>query len=98
MTSIFGVIDGILQSMLLDILDNLPWLCISSNQLKMVLWLLKQCKVAGVPLYSRFRKLQDHLCGLCRSKPQDYISGMGNRLFVNDVQESIPRVSLQIVL
>jgi hypothetical protein len=70
----------------------------SSNQLKMVLWLLKQCKVAGVPSYSGFRKPQDHLCGLCGSEPQDYTSGMGNRFFVNDVQESIAQVSLQIVL
>ncbi|KAJ7694479.1 hypothetical protein B0H14DRAFT_3100616 [Mycena olivaceomarginata] len=57
----------------------------------MILWLLKQCKVAGVPSYSGFRKLQDHLRGLCGSEPQDYTSGMGNRFFVNDVRESIAR-------
>ncbi|KAJ7302618.1 hypothetical protein DFH08DRAFT_641770, partial [Mycena albidolilacea] len=78
-------------SMLLDILDNLPRLRMSSNQLKMILWLLKQCKVADVPSYSGFRKLQDHLRGLCGSEPQDYTSGMGNRFFVNDVRESIAR-------
>ncbi|KAF7366090.1 hypothetical protein MVEN_00485300 [Mycena venus] len=78
-------------SMLLDILDNLPRLRMSSNQLKMVLWILKECKVANIPSYSAFRKMQDHLRGLCGSEPKDYTSTMGNRFFVNDVWESIAR-------
>ncbi|KAJ7691617.1 hypothetical protein B0H17DRAFT_1159782 [Mycena rosella] len=76
---------------LLDILDNLPRLWMSSNQLKMILWILKQCNVASVPSYSAFRGLQDHLRGLCGSEPKAYTSSIGNRFFVNDIRESVAR-------
>ncbi|KAJ7474227.1 hypothetical protein FB451DRAFT_1351527 [Mycena latifolia] len=78
-------------SMLLDILDNLPCLRMSSNQLKMILWILKECKVTSVPSYSAFRQMQEHLRGLCGSEPKAYTSSIGNRFFVNDVRESIAR-------
>ncbi|KAJ6608328.1 hypothetical protein B0H10DRAFT_2303295 [Mycena sp. CBHHK59/15] len=78
-------------SMLLDILDNLPRLRMSSNQLKMILWILNECKVTNVPSYSGFRRMQDHLRRLCGSEPKAYTSSIGNRFFVNDVRESIAR-------
>ncbi|KAJ6631043.1 hypothetical protein B0H10DRAFT_2321221 [Mycena sp. CBHHK59/15] len=77
--------------MLLDILDNLPRLRMSSNQLKMILWILNECKVTNVPSYSGFRRMQDHLRRLCGSEPKAYTSSIGNRFFVNDVRESIAR-------
>ncbi|KAF7311326.1 hypothetical protein MKEN_01034300 [Mycena kentingensis (nom. inval.)] len=55
--------------MLLDIMDNLPRLRLSSSHLSIVLWLLKQCGVQN----------------LCGSEPQAYTSTAGNRFFVNDV-------------
>jgi hypothetical protein len=33
------------QMMLLDILDNLPHLCMSSSQFQMILWLLRECRI-----------------------------------------------------
>lgn len=83
--------------MLLDILDNLPRLRMSSNQLKMILWILNECKVVSVPSYSGFRRMQDRLRGLCGSEPKGYTSSIGNRFFVNDVRESIARVSLSLL-
>ncbi|KAJ7266270.1 hypothetical protein C8J57DRAFT_1069087 [Mycena rebaudengoi] len=78
--------------MLLDIIDNLPRLRMSSNQFKMILWLLKECKVANVPTYSGFRAMQVHLRGLCSgSEPKAYTSSVGNKFFVNDIRESIAR-------
>ncbi|KAJ7902849.1 hypothetical protein B0H14DRAFT_3079952 [Mycena olivaceomarginata] len=77
--------------MLLDILDNLPRLRMSSNQFKMILWILKECKVADVPSYTAFRSMQEGLCGLCGSTPKAYTSSIGNRFFVNDIRESIAR-------
>jgi hypothetical protein len=73
----------LLKGMLLDILDNLPRLRMSSNQFKMILWILKECKVA----------MQEGLRELCGSTPKAYTSSIGNRFFVNDVRESIARVS-----
>jgi hypothetical protein len=83
----------ILKGMLLDILDNLPRLRMSSNQFKMILWILKECKVADVPSYAAFRRMQEGLRELCGSTPKAYTSSIGNRFFVNDVRESIARVS-----
>ncbi|KAJ7096589.1 hypothetical protein B0H15DRAFT_774168 [Mycena belliarum] len=77
--------------MLLDILDNLPRLRMSSNQFKMILWILKQCNVANVPSYSTFRKMQTHMRALCGSEPKSYTSSVGNQFFVNDIRETIAR-------
>ncbi|KAJ7756798.1 hypothetical protein DFH07DRAFT_773024 [Mycena maculata] len=63
----------------------------SSNQLKMILWILKECKVVNVPSYSGFRSMQDHLRNLCGSEPKGYTSSIGNRFFVNNVRELIAR-------
>ncbi|KAJ6618968.1 hypothetical protein B0H10DRAFT_2371976 [Mycena sp. CBHHK59/15] len=78
-------------TMLLDILDNLPRLRMSSNQFKMILWILKQCNVSNVPSYNSFHKMQDKLRNLCGSEPKSYTSSVGNRFFVNDIRETIAR-------
>jgi hypothetical protein len=46
------------QSFLLDILDNLPHIWLSSSQLKLILWLLKELGVQDVPSYDRFQTMQ----------------------------------------
>jgi hypothetical protein len=79
--------------MLLDILDNLPRLRMSSNQLRMILWILKESGVNNVPSYDAFRKLQNNLREVCGSVPKPYTSSLGNLFFVNDVRESVARVS-----
>jgi hypothetical protein len=84
--------------MLLDILDNLPRLRMSSNQFKMILWLLKEAGVAHVPSYAGFQKLQNELRDLCGSTPQQHTSSLGNIFYVNDVRESVGWVSANIVL
>ncbi|KAJ6608000.1 hypothetical protein B0H10DRAFT_1816685 [Mycena sp. CBHHK59/15] len=78
--------------MLLDIIDNLPRLRMSSNQFKMILWILKECNVSNVPSYNGFRKMQNRLRELCGSAPKSYTSTVGNRFFVNDIRETIARV------
>ncbi|KAJ6612631.1 hypothetical protein B0H10DRAFT_2279214 [Mycena sp. CBHHK59/15] len=78
-------------AMLLDILDNLPRLRMSSNQFKMSLWILNECNVSKVPAYNAFRKMQEHLRRLCGSEPKLYTSTVGNRFYVNDLRETIAR-------
>ncbi|KAJ7827162.1 hypothetical protein B0H14DRAFT_3721679 [Mycena olivaceomarginata] len=77
--------------MLLDILDNLPRLRMSSNQFKMILWIMKECNVSNVPSYNSFRKMQNGLRTLCGSELKAYTSSVGNRFFVNDIRETIAR-------
>ncbi|KAJ7198300.1 hypothetical protein GGX14DRAFT_374386 [Mycena pura] len=77
--------------MLLDIVDNLPRLRLSSSHFKIILWLLKECGVRNIPSYYSFRKMQASLRNLCGSTPQAYTSTVGNRFFVNDVRDSVAR-------
>ncbi|KAJ7718672.1 hypothetical protein B0H16DRAFT_1739980 [Mycena metata] len=45
----------------LDILDNLPRLRLSSSQLKMILWIMKECGAKDVPSFNAFRAMQTHI-------------------------------------
>ncbi|KAF6765746.1 hypothetical protein DFP72DRAFT_798276 [Ephemerocybe angulata] len=76
-------------SMLLDIVDNLPRLRMSSNQLTMILWLLEECGVGDVPSYTGFRKLQEGLRKSVGFEPVKYTSSVGNVFYVNDVRNSV---------
>ena len=87
-----------LQMMLLDVLDNLPRLRMSSNQFKMILWLLKECHVRDVPSFDAFRKMQHGLRGACGTQPTVHKSSVGNIFYVNDVRESVARVCTGILL
>lgn len=81
-----------LQAMLLDIVDNLPRLRLSSNQFRVILWLLKQCKVQQVPSLDSFRKMQVAIRSNCGSDPVHHTSSLGNIFYVNDVRDSVARV------
>lgn len=80
--------------MLLDILDNLPRLRMSSNLLRMFLWVLQELGISNMPSYDKFRKMQTELRGLCGTEPKLEKSMLGNIFYVNDVRQSITLVSL----
>ncbi|KAJ7063307.1 hypothetical protein C8F01DRAFT_1229908, partial [Mycena amicta] len=77
--------------MLLDIIDNLPRLRLSTSHFNIILWLLKQCGVRNVPSVTSLRKTQTKLRALCGNEPQPYTSSVGNRFFVNDVRDSVAK-------
>ena len=79
--------------MLLDIFDNLPRLRLSSNTLKMFLWILKESGVVNVPSYEAFRKIQEKLRKKCGSEPILAQSTLGNVFYLNDIRDSIARVT-----
>ncbi|KAL1757677.1 hypothetical protein FB107DRAFT_289061 [Schizophyllum commune] len=76
-------------SMLLDIVDNLPRLRLSSAHLRIILWLLKECGVRNVPSYDKLRKIQSSLTEVCGAKTIPHKSFLGNRFFTNNIAESI---------
>lgn len=80
--------------MMLDILDNLPRLRMSSSQFKMILWILEQSGVPNVPSFDAFRVLQKNLRNACGSNPKPCESSLGNIFYVNDIQESVSRVRI----
>ncbi|KAL1683065.1 hypothetical protein EV122DRAFT_202246, partial [Schizophyllum commune] len=76
--------------MLLDIIDNLPRLRMSSNQLRIILWLLKECGVQQVPSYDKFRDMQKAVSETCGTTSTDaHTSSLGNHFFTNNVAHSI---------
>ncbi|KAF9541558.1 hypothetical protein CPC08DRAFT_803425 [Agrocybe pediades] len=76
--------------MLLDIMDNMPRLRISSNTLRMFLWVLKECNVPNTPSYDAFRKMQHNMHGLIGSEPKMHKSKpLDNVFYVNDIRESV---------
>ncbi|THU97830.1 hypothetical protein K435DRAFT_721412, partial [Dendrothele bispora CBS 962.96] len=77
--------------MLLDIMDNLPRLRLSSAHFQLILWLLKECGVTHVPSYSAFRKTQESLSTLCGSEPKHFKSLFNNHFYVNDPSAAIKR-------
>ncbi|THV04305.1 hypothetical protein K435DRAFT_961933 [Dendrothele bispora CBS 962.96] len=77
--------------MLLDLVDNLPRLRLSSAHFKLILWLLKECGVSQVPSYSAFRKMQGLLTDVCGSKPKHFKSLFNNHFYVNDPKDAIKR-------
>ncbi|KAL0954389.1 hypothetical protein HGRIS_003373 [Hohenbuehelia grisea] len=77
--------------MLLDILDNLPRLRLSSNHFKMILWLLNECNVPGTPSYGAFRRTQSQMQKVCRSVPVQYKSSLGNIFYTNDIRDSVAK-------
>lgn len=80
--------------MMLDILDNLPRLRMSSSQFKLILWILGQCGVPNVPSYDAFRHFQKGLRNTCGTEPQACESSLGNVFYVNSLRETIALVCL----
>ncbi|TRM61676.1 hypothetical protein BD626DRAFT_375148, partial [Schizophyllum amplum] len=76
--------------MLLDIIDNLPRLRMSSNQFQIILWLLKECGVKRVPSYDKFRKTQQSVSRMCgTSNTEEHKSTLGNRFFTNNISVAL---------
>jgi hypothetical protein len=83
----------ICQSFLLDVLDSLPRLRMSSSMLQMVLWLLKKCHIPNVPSLWQFRKMQEQMREMHKAKPVRVKSAFGTAFSVNDPRQSIAQVS-----
>jgi hypothetical protein len=78
--------------MLLDVLNNLPRLRMSTSHFKMILWLLKKCGLQDVPSYKAFQKMQEGLRKKCGSEPKLHRSTLGNVFYVNAVRDAVARV------
>ncbi|KAL1699940.1 hypothetical protein EV121DRAFT_283734 [Schizophyllum commune] len=77
-------------TMLLDIVDNLPRLRMSSAQFHIILWLLNECGVPDIPSYDTFRKRQKDINKTCgTAKTQAHTSTLGNKFFTNNIADSI---------
>ena len=91
-SAIDSVYDVAVQTMLLNVLNNLPRLHLSSSQFKVILWLLKQCGVKDIPSFGAFWKLQNKLRASGGTWPTVHTSSVGNIFYTNDVRDSVARV------
>ncbi|KAH9915819.1 uncharacterized protein B0H18DRAFT_939590 [Fomitopsis serialis] len=69
---------------LLDMIDNLPRLRISSSLMRVLLWVLKEMGVRHVPSLDRLRKVQKDLRQSSGVESIDCVSVRGNRFTLND--------------
>ncbi|TRM55830.1 hypothetical protein BD626DRAFT_622186, partial [Schizophyllum amplum] len=77
-------------TLLLDIIDNLPRLRMSTSQFRIVLWLLKECGVNNVPSYDKFREVQADVGKTCgTANTEEHVSALGNHFFTNNIAHSI---------
>ncbi|KAJ6625360.1 hypothetical protein B0H10DRAFT_2174244 [Mycena sp. CBHHK59/15] len=75
----------------LDILDNLPRLRLSSSQLRMILWIMKECGAKDVPSFNAFRSMQKHIRKTTGVRSELHKSDLGNLFYVNDVRDLISK-------
>ncbi|KAJ7147066.1 hypothetical protein C8R43DRAFT_1088621 [Mycena crocata] len=75
----------------LDILDNLPRLRLSSSQLKMILWIMKECGAKEVPSFNAFRAMQKHVRKTTGVRSEAHKSDLGNVFYVNDIRDLIAK-------
>ncbi len=79
--------------MLLDIIDNLPQLRLSSSHLQLILWMLNKCGVSA-PSFKAFHQMQEELCTeIFPEVTQPYFSAAGNNFYINNIAEAIGCVS-----
>ena len=81
---------------LLDTLDNLPRLRVSSSFMRIILWILKEAGCKDVPSYDRLRAVQKELRSQHGIATVPCRSPQGNIFFMNDLGAIIAQVHFTV--
>ncbi|KAJ7934035.1 hypothetical protein B0H13DRAFT_1591791, partial [Mycena leptocephala] len=65
----------------------LPRLRLSDDQLKTIIWVMRECRTPGVPSFSALRKNQAELTKNVNIKTIRHVSAMGNEFYMNHPAE-----------
>ncbi|KAJ7882193.1 hypothetical protein B0H14DRAFT_3433567 [Mycena olivaceomarginata] len=72
-----------LHMFMLDLLDNLPRLRLSDDQLKTIIWVMRECGTPDIPSFSALRKKQAQLTKDVNIQTVRHVSAMGNEFYMN---------------
>ncbi|TFY51089.1 hypothetical protein EVJ58_g10745, partial [Rhodofomes roseus] len=72
---------------ILDMLDNMPRLRLSTDHLKLFIWALNELSVPDVPSFKKFRKMQDRLTKLTKIRTSLQRSATGEPFYQNSVPD-----------
>jgi hypothetical protein len=68
----------------LDLLDNLPRLRLSDDQMKAIIWAMHECGTPSAPSFHALRKKQASLVAdLSNLQPRLHTSALGNHFYIN---------------
>ncbi|TFY61280.1 hypothetical protein EVJ58_g4612 [Rhodofomes roseus] len=72
---------------ILDMLDNMPRLRLSTDHLKLFIWALNELSVPDVPSFKKFREMQDRLTKLTKIRTSLQRSATGEPFYQNSVPD-----------
>ena len=75
------------QMFILDMLDNMPRLRLSTDHLKLFIWALNELGVPDVPSLKRFRDMQDRLTKVTNVRTTLKKSPQGEPFYQNSVPD-----------
>lgn len=79
----------------LDLLDNLPRLRLSDDQMKAIIWAMRECGTPSVPSFYALRKKQASMAAdLSNLQPRHHTSALGNHFYMNHPIDLISLVSI----
>ena len=79
---------------MLDLLDNLPRLRLSDDQLKTIIWVMRECRTPDVPSFTALRKKQAELTKDANIHTRKHVSAMGNEFYMNHPAELLALVRI----
>lgn len=81
---------------LLDLLDNIPRLRLSTAHLKLIMWIMEEAGCSGMPTFYELRQTQKRLKVLCGIESHHYQSSRGNSFDMLDIPQLIGRVRISV--
>ena len=76
---------------LLDMLDHVPRMKISDRMMELIIWLLKQCKIEGVPSLKHLREMQKSLRETYGIRTRKFENADGLAYYVTNIGDVIAR-------
>ncbi|KAG8696511.1 hypothetical protein FRC09_008469 [Ceratobasidium sp. 395] len=76
---------------LLDLLDNIPRLRLSTEHLELIVWIMREAGCDDLPSVSQLRETQNRLRQTCAIKSHEYRSSQGNCFTMLDIPQLVGR-------